>query len=100
MASNSVRRGDDCDHSRRATDSNSAYAQAESVDEYMATDSNSLAAQIKAGDRRVTGQRRLRLVESTRSDHRQSATLSSSKSLMPATGNSIRLGISGVPWRR
>jgi LAO/AO transport system kinase len=61
----------------------------------MVTDSNTLAAQIKAGDRRSLA-KAITLVESTRSDHRQSAT-QLLEILMPDTGKSIRLGISGVP---
>jgi LAO/AO transport system kinase len=60
------------------------------------TDSNeSLAAAIKAGDRRALA-KGITLVESTRSDHRQQAA-ELLETLMPATGNSIRIGISGVP---
>ena len=60
------------------------------------TDSNeSLAAAIKAGDRRALA-KGITLVESTRSDNRQQAA-ELLETLMPATGNSIRIGISGVP---
>lgn len=60
------------------------------------TDSNeSLAAAIKAGDRRALA-KGITLVESTRSDHRQQAA-ELLETLMPATANSIRIGISGVP---
>ncbi len=60
------------------------------------TDSNeSLAAAIKACDRRALA-KGITLVESTRSDHRQQAA-ELLETLMPATGNSIRIGISGVP---
>ncbi len=60
------------------------------------TDSNeSLAAAIKAGDRRALA-KGITLVESTRSDHRQQAA-ELLETLMPATGKSIRIGISGVP---
>ena len=54
-----------------------------------------LAEQIKAGDRRALA-KGITLVESTRADHRQQAA-ALLEALMPATGNSIRLGISGVP---
>ena len=54
-----------------------------------------LAEQIKAGDRRALA-KGITLVESTRADHRQQAT-ALLEALMPATGKSIRLGISGVP---
>jgi LAO/AO transport system kinase len=56
---------------------------------------NSLKEQIKAGDRRALA-KAITLVESTRPDHRQQAA-ELLESLMPNTGNSIRLGISGVP---
>ena len=60
------------------------------------TDSNeSLAAAIKACDRRALA-KGITLVESTRSYHRQQAA-ELLETLMPATGNSIRIGISGVP---
>ena len=54
-----------------------------------------LAEQIKAGDRRALA-KGITLVESTRADHRQQAA-ALLEALMPATGKSIRLGISGVP---
>jgi LAO/AO transport system kinase len=50
---------------------------------------------ILAGNRRALGQA-ITLVESTRNDHRAVAEELIEK-LLPATGNSIRLGISGVP---
>jgi LAO/AO transport system kinase len=55
----------------------------------------SIKEQIRAGDRRALA-KAITLVESTRSDHRQQAA-ELLESLMPNTGNSIRLGISGVP---
>jgi len=61
----------------------------------MVADSKTLAAQIKAGDRRALA-KAITLVESTRPDHRQQAA-ALLETVMPETGNSIRLGISGVP---
>ena len=46
--------------------------------------------------RRRSPAKAITLVESTRSDHRQQAA-ELLETLMPATGNSIRIGISGVP---
>jgi LAO/AO transport system kinase len=58
-------------------------------------DVSALAEQVKTGDRRALA-RAITLVESDRPDHRDSAekllTL-----LLPASGHSIRLGISGPP---
>lgn len=54
-----------------------------------------LAEQIKAGDRRALA-KAITLVESTRADHGDQAT-ALLETLMPHTGNSIRLGISGAP---
>ena len=54
-----------------------------------------LAEQIKAGDRRALA-KAITLVESTRADHGDQATVLL-ETLMPHTGNSIRLGISGAP---
>ena len=54
-----------------------------------------LAGQIRAGDRRALA-KGITLVESTHPDHRQQAA-QLLELLMPDTGNSIRLGISGVP---
>ena len=56
---------------------------------------NHLAQQIMAGDRRALA-RGITLVESTRADHRQQAS-ELLEQIMPATGNSLRLGISGAP---
>ncbi len=50
---------------------------------------------IRQGDRRALA-RGITLVESTRRDHRQAAN-ELLESLMPYTGNSVRLGITGVP---
>ena len=54
-----------------------------------------LAAQIRQGNRRALA-KGITLVESTRRDHRAQA-VELLGLLMPDTGNSIRLGISGVP---
>ncbi len=56
---------------------------------------NSLADELLAGNRRALA-RAITLVESTREDHRQSAT-ELLQQLAPHTGKSIRIGISGVP---
>ena len=54
-----------------------------------------LVEQVRAGDRRALAQA-ITLIESTREDHRREAeTLLDT--LLPHTGKSIRLGISGVP---
>jgi LAO/AO transport system kinase len=54
-----------------------------------------LAAPLLSGDRRALA-RAITLVESTRPDHRAGAEALLAR-LMPATGGSIRLGITGVP---
>lgn len=56
---------------------------------------DALARGIKAGDRRALA-RAITLVESTRPDHRADAEVLLEK-LLPATGKSVRVGISGVP---
>ena len=58
-------------------------------------DTGALAAAVVAGDRRALAQA-ITLVESTRSDHRADAN-DLLERLIPHAGNSIRLGISGVP---
>ena len=50
---------------------------------------------VLAGNRRALAQA-ITLIESTRSDHRQAANELLQR-LLPHAGNSIRLGISGVP---
>ncbi len=55
----------------------------------------SLAAAVRAGDRRALA-RAITLVESTRGDHRADARALIAD-LLPDTGNSVRLGITGVP---
>ena len=54
-----------------------------------------LAEQVRAGDRRALAQA-ITLIESTRDDHRRAAD-ALLEALLPDTGNSVRLGISGVP---
>jgi LAO/AO transport system kinase len=54
-----------------------------------------LAAALRAGDRRVLA-RAITLVESTRADHRAQAE-ELLAAILPATGKSMRLGISGAP---
>jgi LAO/AO transport system kinase len=54
-----------------------------------------LAAAVRAGDRRALA-RAITLVESTRSDHRDDAVALLDE-LMPATGNAVRIGITGAP---
>ncbi len=58
-------------------------------------DIEATAAAIRAGDRRALG-RAITLVESVRPDHREQATALLQK-LLPHTGNSRRIGISGAP---
>ncbi|MCB0113530.1 MAG: AAA family ATPase, partial [Caldilineaceae bacterium] len=54
-----------------------------------------LAAAVRAGDRRALA-RAITLVESTRDDHREAARALIA-ALLPDTGRSVRLGITGVP---
>ncbi len=54
-----------------------------------------LAERLRDGDRRALAQA-ITLIESTRPEHRVKAA-QLLESLMPSTGNSVRLGISGVP---
>lgn len=54
-----------------------------------------LADKLRAGDRRALA-RAITLVESTRADHRETAE-ALLEHVLPETGRSIRLGISGVP---
>ena len=58
-------------------------------------DTAALADGVLAGNRRILAQA-ITLIESTRSDHRAAAA-DLLERLMPSAGNSIRLGISGVP---
>ena len=61
----------------------------------MRDKSRSLAEQVRAGDRRALA-KAITLVESTRKDHREQAS-SLLEALMPYSGDSIRVGISGAP---
>jgi LAO/AO transport system kinase len=61
----------------------------------LAQESAALADGVLAGDRRALAQA-ITLIESTRSDHRAAAS-DLLERLMPFAGNSIRLGVSGVP---
>ena len=54
-----------------------------------------LAASVRAGQRRALA-RAITLIESTRSDHRQAAE-ALLRELLPDTGRSVRVGVSGVP---
>ena len=56
---------------------------------------DSLGEAVRTGDRRALA-RAITLVESTRADHRAQADALTA-ALLPDTGNSIRLGITGVP---
>jgi LAO/AO transport system kinase len=56
---------------------------------------NGLAQKVLAGDRRALA-RAITLIESTRADHRAAAEALLAR-LLPASGKSVRLGISGVP---
>jgi len=56
---------------------------------------DALARSVLQGDRRALA-RAITLIESTRRDHRSAAS-DLLRQLMPHSGNSIRLGISGVP---
>ncbi|MDY0882438.1 methylmalonyl Co-A mutase-associated GTPase MeaB [Dongia soli] len=61
----------------------------------MTVDVAALAERVLAGDRRALA-RSITLVESDRADHRRSAEALLDR-LLPVTGKSIRLGISGPP---
>lgn len=58
-------------------------------------DASALAAQLRSGDRRALA-RAITLIESTRADHRDAAEALLA-AVLPATGKSLRLGISGAP---
>ena len=60
-----------------------------------AIDVEKLAAALRASDRRALA-RAITLVESSRTDHRKKAEALLAR-LLPATGGSLRLGISGAP---
>ena len=61
----------------------------------VADDTDALAQAILNGDRRALA-RAITLIESTRRDHR-AASAALLEQLMPQTGDSIRVGISGAP---
>lgn len=61
----------------------------------MAQDYEALATAVRDGNRRALAQA-ITLIESTRADHR-AAACKLLEQLIPYSGNSIRLGISGVP---
>jgi len=61
----------------------------------MTTDLSALAAGIRRGERRALA-RGITLVESTRADHRRRAE-ELLEGLLPDTGASVRIGVSGVP---
>jgi LAO/AO transport system kinase len=61
----------------------------------MDHETEALAAQVVSGNRRALS-RAITLVESTRDDHRQKAA-QLLQALTPRAGNSLRIGISGVP---
>ena len=61
----------------------------------MSTSIGALADAVRNGDRRALA-RAITLVESTRADHRDDA-LALLDDLMPATGRSTRIGITGAP---
>ncbi len=58
-------------------------------------DASSLAVRVQAGDRTALAQA-ITLVESTRADHRDAAD-SLLAAVLPASGNSLRLGVTGAP---
>ncbi|MSO93617.1 MAG: methylmalonyl Co-A mutase-associated GTPase MeaB [Rhodospirillales bacterium] len=58
-------------------------------------DAAALAQGVRDGDRRALA-RAITLIESTRADHR-SAAAALIRSLLPANGRSLRIGITGVP---
>jgi LAO/AO transport system kinase len=59
------------------------------------TDVDALADAVRSGDRRALA-RAITLVESTREDHRDQA-YALLEAVLPATGESVRVGISGAP---
>ncbi|MDA9592580.1 methylmalonyl Co-A mutase-associated GTPase MeaB [Porticoccaceae bacterium] len=61
----------------------------------MTQATKTLADQVRQGDRRALA-KAITLAESTRDDHRQQ-TAELLETLIPASGNSIRIGISGAP---
>ncbi|MGB0748284.1 MAG: methylmalonyl Co-A mutase-associated GTPase MeaB [Magnetospiraceae bacterium] len=65
------------------------------VSKASSLDPDNLAEGVRAGQRRAIA-RAITLIESTREDHRQTATALIER-LLPHTGGAIRLGITGVP---
>ena len=61
----------------------------------LAADDQALADGVRSGERRALA-KAITLLESTREDHRQRAD-ALLNALLPTTGRSLRLGISGVP---
>ena len=61
----------------------------------MTQATKTLADQVRQGDRRALA-KAITLAESTRDDHRQQ-TAELLETLIPDSGNSIRIGISGAP---
>jgi LAO/AO transport system kinase len=68
---------------------------AQSSERELAQETGALAEGVLEGNRRALA-RAITLIESTRPDHRAAASALLQR-LMPHAGNSIRLGISGVP---
>jgi LAO/AO transport system kinase len=60
-----------------------------------APDASALARGIRAGERAVLA-RAITLIESKRADHRRAAR-ALVQELLPATGNAVRVGITGMP---
>src|SRR5208282_541350 len=58
-------------------------------------DVDRLARDVRAGDRTLLS-RAITLIESKRADHRRSAA-ALTQALLPATGNAVRVGITGAP---
>jgi LAO/AO transport system kinase len=63
--------------------------------EFVTDEDQALATALRSGQRRALA-KAITLIESTRSDHQQRAQ-HLIEALLPHTGNSIRIGISGVP---
>ena len=59
------------------------------------SDMDRLARDIRAGDRALLS-RAITLIESKRADHRRTAA-ALTQALLPATGNAVRVGITGAP---
>jgi LAO/AO transport system kinase len=72
-----------------------AVAADPTMSDFRESDPIQLAEAVRAGDRRALA-RAITLIESTRADHRAAAEALLA-ALLPFTGHSVRLGISGVP---